>query len=535
MPAGDDAGAQASRDGFSEQTFGDLHGLRTSGGEPSLGEFGNVVASAARVHGTFRSLGGVQVFPRFLGKSCVNWNVNVVSFLMSWIVPISLSKSGASVDSVRARETASLDPHTRTGRARQWRQSTHSASATSLDENADRSTWLGFLSEYFRGIFLMTCPAHNVWRLGFLDKNWERAETFALHPELNIISSVDEVLEAIAAMKPNMACADDRLFAEMLQNLPREAVLFLACSFSARASGGGEVGGPSSWHSLSTLLLPKIPRVLSRTRLRPISILPVLKKLYSTLLLSRVSPYLKPLLSPWNLGCRKGYQALGFISAVKSSKEKCQEWHEQLWIVKLDFKKAFDSLTHPSLHKTLRDAGVPEEYVLAALRELLGVQLSLRAGDVVSHKIMALIGVPQGDPGSPLYLPSTVDRLFRPLIAKWKTNGVGFTMRSDDTSDPPVHMPLLAWMDDLYLLANSAEEAQQMVRDIPMVCEPAGLRLQPTKCTWGTTASDCTRDITVRGETLRRLAPDEGLEVLGTLVSFSGDANLEHNSRIAKA
>ena len=75
----------------------------------------------------------------------------------------------------------------------------------------------------------------------------------------------------------------------------------------------------------------------------------------------------------------------------------------------------------------LSDAGVPEEYILAVLRELLGVQLSLRYGDVVSHKIMALIGVPQGDPESPLYFSSIVDRLLRPLIAKWKTNGVGLT------------------------------------------------------------------------------------------------------------
>ena len=185
----------------------------------------------------------------------------------------------------------------------------------------------------------MTCPEHNVWRLGLLDKIRERAESFAPHLELNVIFSVDEVSEAIAAMKPNKACADDGLSAEMLQNLPREAIIFLACSFSARASGGGEVGEPSSWYNLYTFLLPKIPRVKSRTQLRPITILPALKKLYSTLLLSRASPHLKPLLSPWNLGCRKGCRALELISAVQWSVEKCQEWNDMLWIVKLDFKK----------------------------------------------------------------------------------------------------------------------------------------------------------------------------------------------------
>ena len=58
MPAGDDAGAQASRAGFSEQVLGDFQGFRTSGEESSLGEFANVVAGAARVHGTLRSPGG---------------------------------------------------------------------------------------------------------------------------------------------------------------------------------------------------------------------------------------------------------------------------------------------------------------------------------------------------------------------------------------------------------------------------------------------------------------------------------------------
>ena len=536
MPAGDDEGALAAREGFSEQVLGDLRSLAVNGEESSLGEFANAVAGAARVHGSYRTQGGGSGITH-ASKLELRELERKRRVTSSEDERASLSKQIWCMrrQHKRARTQASLDHHTRTGRARQWRQSTHSATATSLDENGDRSTWPGFLSEYFRGIFSVTSPEHNVWRLGLLDRIRERADSFSQNPELNIVFSVDEVLGAIGALKPNKACADDGVSAEMLQSLPREAVLFLACSFSARASGGGEMGDPSSWQNLSTLLLPKVPRVKQRSQLRPITILPVLKKLYSTLLLSRVSPYLTPLLSPWNLGCRKGYQALELISVVKWSIEKCQEWHAPLWVVKLDFRKAFDSLTHPSLHKTLRDAGVPDEYVVAVLRELLGVQLSLRYGDVVSHKILALIGVPQGDPGSPLYFSSTVDRLLRPLLAKWKANEIGFTMRSDDTSDPPVHLPLLAWMDDVYLFATSAEEAELMVREVCMACEPAGLCLQPTKCTWGTTAQDCTREISVRGETLRRLAPGEGLDVLGTLVSFTGDANLEHCARLAKA
>ena len=279
MPAGDDADAKASRAGFSEQVLGDLQSLKASGEESSLGEFANAVAGAARVHGTFRSLGGgsgvsqasrLELLELERKRRIASDELDRATiFKQIW----SLRRQHK-----RAREFASLDHHTRTGRARQWRESTHSASATSLDENADRSTWPEFLSEYFRGIFSMTCPEHNVWRLGLLDKIRERAESFARHPELNVIFSVDEVSEVIAAMKPNKACADDGLSAEMLQNLPREAIIFLACSLSARASGGGEVGEPSSWYNLSTLILPKISRVKGRTQLRPITMLPALKE-----------------------------------------------------------------------------------------------------------------------------------------------------------------------------------------------------------------------------------------------------------------
>ena len=144
MPAGDEAGAQASRDGFSERVFGDFHGFKTSGEESSPGEFVKVVAGAARVHGTFRSPGGGSGVSQASGQELreLEHRRRVSSDKLD---RANLSKHiRLRRQHKRARETASLDHHTRTGRARQWRQSTHSATATSLDENADRSTWPGF-------------------------------------------------------------------------------------------------------------------------------------------------------------------------------------------------------------------------------------------------------------------------------------------------------------------------------------------------------------------------------------------------------
>ena len=186
--------------------------------------------------------------------------------------------------------------------------------------------------------------------------------------------------------------------------------------------------------------------------------MPVLK-LYGKLLLGRVAPFLGPLLSPWNVGCRKGFQALELISAVRWTVGRSREWALPLYCIKLDFLKAFGSLARPALEKTLSDAGVPRDHIDAVLRELLGVELHLKYGDVVSDRVLSLIGVPQGDPGSPLYFASTIDRLLRPLLSRWKAAEVGLTLSSDDVEGPGVHMPLLAWMDDLYVFCTSEEDA----------------------------------------------------------------------------
>ena len=151
--------------------------------------------------------------------------------------------------------------------------------------------------------------------------------------------SVDDVSTATASLKMGKACAEDGLNAEMLKALSRECLLLLACAFLARASG--DAHEPVSWHLLSAVLIPKGPRISSRKKLRPITILPVLKKLYSNLLLTRVTIDLVNSLSHWNMGCRRGYQALEVISILRWLSERHSEWKMPFYVGKPDFKESF--------------------------------------------------------------------------------------------------------------------------------------------------------------------------------------------------
>ena len=111
--------------------------------------------------------------------------------------------------------------------------------------------------------------------------------------------------------------------------------------------------------------------------------------------------------------------------------------------------------------------------------------------------------------------------------------GRGLQLDLDDGST--VHLPLLAWMDDVYVLASSPDELQSMIREICLATAPAGLKLQPDKCMWSTNVGSCTAELSVQGLPLQRVPSSEGLEILGTLVCLNGDNGPELDARVTKA
>ena len=201
---------------------------------------------------------------------------------------------------------------------------TQGVCVNALDGVEIRAAWPKHIADHFSKVFSYTSPEYVVWRSTLRAKLVARFTSFAAKPELSICFSVDDVSTAIASLKTGKACAEDGLNAEMLKALNRECLLLLACAFSARASG--DAHEPMSWHLLSAVLIPKAPRISSCKKLRPITILPVLKKLYSNLLLTRVTADLVESLSQWNMGCRRGFQALEVISILRWLSERHSEW-----------------------------------------------------------------------------------------------------------------------------------------------------------------------------------------------------------------
>ena len=106
---------------------------------------------------------------------------------------------------------------------------------------------------------------------------------------------------------------------------------------------------PTTWRRIRIKVIHKKAHVKQAGTYRPICTLAALRKLFSTLLYSRLHPRLDRVQPDDQGGFRRSYQTLDHLAGFKLAEQKCQEWGVKMWISTVDFMKAFDSIRHRSL------------------------------------------------------------------------------------------------------------------------------------------------------------------------------------------
>ena len=86
---------------------------------------------------------------------------------------------------------------------------------------------------------------------------------------------------------------------------------------------------------------------------RPISVLPIIYKLFSKIMCQRIRATLDLQQAVDQAGFRSGYSCDDHIFTITLMSEMFAEFRTPLWVVAIDFRKAFDSLEHSSLWAAL--------------------------------------------------------------------------------------------------------------------------------------------------------------------------------------
>jgi hypothetical protein len=210
---------------------------------------------------------------------------------------------------------------------------------------------------------------------------------------------------------------------------------------------------------------------------RPICVLPLLYKLFSSMLYSRLQPVLEKELQQDQAGFRKLFSTVDHLHAFAQIQEKSSEWNVELWTCLLDFQKAFDSVEHKAIWEALGHQGIGRGYI-DIIRKLYTSQVGRVSVDCKMSRGFCLgRGTKQGDPLSTLLFNAVLEAVFRDVRGKWKEHKYGIKMSIGLEN----RLTSLCFADDVLLLATSMKELKVMMQDLIEAAARRGLAAHDEK------------------------------------------------------
>ena len=305
----------------------------------------------------------------------------------------------------------------------------------------------------------------------------ERPDTIqALHDMVGEIAvrdihpfSSEEIRESFLTGRTCKAVGPDGVPLEMLQIMMNdESTLESFVSYFNAILASGQT--PRDWNKSVAALLPKNPQPVQPKELRPIALASHTSKAFARLLLHRVGGCLLPR-GGKQLAC-KGRQPTDMVWAAVRMVHLAREWGVDMHMIKLDLRRAFDSVYRVKLAERVR-AWCQQDFP-AETRCMISM---LAAADLVlalpwgCYDIHSNTGVKQGATESPLLFGRLIDEILSeiPFIPQ---NAVFQDVMSDG----------VCFMDDIVAWMTSVPALQQFLNALLPRLEAFGLFVQPLKC-----------------------------------------------------
>lgn len=226
---------------------------------------------------------------------------------------------------------------------------------------------------------------------------------------------------------------------------------------------------PRQWSESDIILLYKKGDPNNINNYRPISLLPSLYKLFSSIIEKKLKEKTEKYQPIEQAGFRRGFSTIDHIHSLEMLIEKYQEFKRPIYIVFIDYQKAFDSLFHSAIWKTLLSQGVPLDYI-KTLKKIYNNSTSRVKLETTGPPIKLGRGVRQGDPLSPTIFIAVLEAIFEKL--KWEKFGIHINGR---------RLSNLRFADDIVLLSESPSQLQVMVNTLHEESRKAGLEINLTK------------------------------------------------------
>ena len=343
--------------------------------------------------------------------------------------------------------------------------------------------------------------------------------------------TVSEIREQLKGMANKKAADSKGIVVELLKESSDHFLELIATIFTDVLDPNAEV--PAAWQETQIKVLFKKGEPTLPENYRPIAIIRALYKLFAKILCGRIKNILDDEQSCDQAGFRAGYSCDDHLFVISILSERMREFNLPLWVVAVDFQKAFDSVNHGSLWQALREQNVPNIYILMLQRLYRGQTAKIQT-DVLSKDFPIERGVKQGDPISPILFNAALEKIMRKLKLKWDNRKAGVKIHDGDAG----RLQCLRFADDLLLIATSKKQAADMLQDLIDEASLVGLQVHSGKTKiLSNGIGPHTREKMVSLSTgdVQILAPNESTMYLGRLLNLRATQEIEINHRTSKA
>lgn len=324
-----------------------------------------------------------------------------------------------------------------------------------------------------------------------------------------------EIQHAIESLRLSKSPGEDGITNEILKAIVEPLTPLLTYLFNEIIS---QKIIPQQWETAVIRLLYKKGDPKEIGNYRPISLLQTIYKLFTQLILKRISQTLDFNQPREQAGFRAKFSTTDHMFTLTQIVEKFSEFKKTIYIAFVDYAKAFDSILHDPLWHALKEQGVPKQYV-EILKEIYskskGVVKLERKGDPFVIKR----GVRQGDPVSPKLFTALLEYTFRRL--NW--DSIGLNINGEQLNH-------LRFADDIVLLSESHEELQFMLSTLDEQSRACGLAMNPDKTCILTNGEQ--KDTLVQGKLVNYV---QNYVYLGQNIAMENWGIKEVERRVAKA
>ena len=253
---------------------------------------------------------------------------------------------------------------------------------------------------------------------------------------------------------------------------------------------------------------------------RTIALISHTSKILLRIIQNRLEPFIMPNLPDEQAGFRKGRGTRDHIANMRTIMEKMREFKKRLYLCFIDYSKAFDCVDHHRLWIILQQIGVPT-HLIVILRNLYEDQkATIRTEFGETEEISIGKGVRQGCILSPVLFNIYAEIIMRKVIEEYgEENGIHIGGR---------RLTNLRYADDTTLLEKSEEKMKELLQQVQLASEEAGLYLNINKTKIMST--DRLTTFNLNGEDIEVV---KNFQFLGVMMSEDNNCGKEIKRRIA--